>query len=341
MTATPYFPAPTARAVTWDIDPYSPAVLGDLESWYRALREHGRVVWLTRYGCWAIGGYDEVRGVFGDAARFCSSRGVGLADFSKEVPWRPPSIVLETDPPAHTRARRAIMRALAIPVVESLTPAFTTVAEALIERLCARDGFDAVRDCAEVFPLTVFPDAVGLAADGREKLLVYGEMVFNALGPDNALRRASMAHADTIVPWIAARCERSALVGPGFGETIYQAADDGEITSAEAALLVRSLLSAGIDTSVAALGAALRYFSENPREWARLRRQPELIRNAFEETLRLASPVHAFFRTAALATEIAGTAIREGDKVMCVLGAANTDPRHWAQAGIGSTSRAR
>jgi hypothetical protein len=156
-------------------------------------------------------------------------------------------------------------------------------------------------------------------------------MVFNALGPDNRLRRESLDRAADVVPWISARCERSALTGPGFGETIFQAADDGDITRAEAALLVRSLLSAGVDTTVAGIGAVLRFFSENPGEWSRLREHPDLLGNAFEETLRLASPVHAFFRTVVADTEVAGVAVREGAKIMCVLGAANTDPQRWAQ----------
>jgi len=322
-------PPPVPGAASWDIDPYSPAVLSNPGAWYAGLRDRGPVVWLSRYGCWALGRYEEVRTVFGDADRFCSSRGVGLADFKKERPWRAPSIVLETDPPEHGRARRAIMRALSMAAVERLDGAFKAAAETLVASLIERDSFDAVADCAEAYPLQVFPDAVGLAPGDRRKFLVYGRMVFDALGPDNPLRRESLKQADAVLPWIAERCERSALVGPGFGEAIYEAADDGEITHAEAALLVRSLLSAGIDTTVAALGAALHYFSQSPHEWTRLRSEPALLRNAFEETLRLASPVHAFFRTAVAATEIAGIPIAEGAKIMCVLGAANTDPRKW------------
>jgi cytochrome P450 len=323
-------PAPVTGVEPWDIDPDSIDVLNDLEKCYAGLRERGPVVWLSRHGCWAVGNYNDVRTVFSDSARFCSSRGVGLSDLKTEKPWRQPSIVLEVDPPAHSGARRAIMRALTPPVVEGLTDAFKAQALFLVEALMQCDSIDAVRDCAEVYPLSVFPDEVGIAAGEREKLLVNGTMVFNALGPDNALRRESLAKAGEMVPWITGRCDRAALVGPGFGETIYRAADDGEITYPEAALLVRSLLSAGVDTTVPAIGAGLRFFSENPSEWTRLREQPELMCNAFEEILRLAPPVHAFFRTAALDTKIDGVEICEGEKIMCVLGAANTDPIKWS-----------
>ena len=332
MASATYYPSPVAGVPTWDIDPYSTDVLADPEPWYSGLRDRGPIVWLSRYGCWAVGGYAEVRAVFSDAQRFCSSRGVGLADFSKDKPWRAPSIILEVDPPEHDRTRRVMIRALSPSAVEELGASFEREADALVESLLARDHFDAVADCAEVFPLTVFPDAVGLTAKDREQLLVYGRMVFNALGPDNELRQMSLAAGAAVVPWITEQCARPALTAAGFGASIYDAADRGEISETEAGLLVRSLLSAGVDTTVAAIGAALRYFSEYPQQWELLRERPDLIRNAFEEVCRLASPVHAFFRTANAATEVAGVAVEDGAKIMCVLGAANTDPAKWEAA---------
>ena len=58
---------------------------------------------------------------------------------------------------------------------------------------------------------------------------------------------------------------------------------------------------------------------------AKLKADPSLARNAFDETLRLTSPVHTFCRTAGLDTEVAGISIPEGAKILCVLGAANLD----------------
>ncbi len=56
----------------------------------------------------------------------------------------------------------------------------------------ANGAFDAVPDLARAFPLKAFPDAVGLAQGERENLFIYANMVFNALGPDNGLRRRSI-----------------------------------------------------------------------------------------------------------------------------------------------------
>lgn len=100
-------------------------------------------------------------------------------------------------------------------------------------------------DLAQAYSLRVFPDAVGLRPDGRENLLTYGTMVFNAFGPRNRLRTESMAAAEPVRAWIADRCKRAALAPGGLGTEIYAAVDRDEITEDEAGLLVRSLLSAG------------------------------------------------------------------------------------------------
>jgi cytochrome P450 len=94
-------------------------------------------------------------------------------------------------------------------------------------------------------------------------------------------------------------------------------------------MLVRSLLSAGIDTTTQALAAALHALATWPDQWTALRDDPTLARAAFEEALRCASPVQTFFRTTTRDVEIDGTTIPEGHKVLLFLGAANRDPRHW------------
>ena len=322
---------PNGNFSVWDVDPYDASLLAAPRQYYRELRERGPLVWLSRYGIWASGRYKPVKEIFGDWKRFCSSRGVGLTDFKTEEPWRPPSIILEVDPPDHDRTRSVMAKAMSAQVISALSERFQAEADALVEQFVGKGPFDAVAHLSQAYPLKVFPDAVGLDEQGRDNLLQYATMVFNALGPDNALRRNAMADAPRVVAWIADKCRREALSDTGFGATIYAAADNGEITHEEAALLVRSLLSAGIDTTVSALGNAILCLARHPRQWEKLKETPTRLRQAFEEVLRYTTPVHSFCRTANVDTEVAGIPIREGDKVLCVLGAANLDPDHWNQ----------
>jgi cytochrome P450 len=315
------------------IDPFDEAVLRNPEPYYAKLREAGPLVNVEKYGILGCGRFKETQEIFGDWTRFVSWRGVGLSDFKVEKPWRPPSIILEADPPQHSRTRAVMARALSPRAVARLKDRFSEEAGSLIDRLLERREFDAVRDLAEAFPLKVFPDAVGIASEGRENLLAYGNMVFNALGPDNPMRRQAFANAPAIAAWIAQHCDRKAITSDGFAATIYAAADSGEVTEQEAGLLVRSLLSAGVDTTVTALGSAMFCFATNPNQYALLRDHPQLARQAFEEVLRFTSPVHSFCRTANRDTEVSGLPIPEGAKILCVLGSANLDPEKWPNAG--------
>ena len=323
--------APPHGAPVWDVDPYDPAILAAPSAYYAELRRLGPLVYIPRYAILACGRYGVTKEIFSDHTRFVSSRGVGLTDFALETPWRAPSIILEVDPPEHTKARRVMARVMSPGAVARLRAMFEREADDLVDRLLAKGRLEAVEDVAEAYAATVFPRAVGLRDVDRRMLVDYGAMVFDALGPDNAIRRAAMAKAPVVVPWITEQCRRERLLPNGFGAEIYASADAGDITEHEAGLLVRSLLSAGIDTTVTGIGSALWALATNPGEFERLRADPSLARNAFEETLRLTSPVHAFCRTAGIATTVAGIDIEEGTKILCALGAANLDPDQWPE----------
>ena len=121
----------------------------------------------------------------------------------------------------------------------------------------------------------MFPDAVGISEEGRENLLPYGSMVFNSFGPRNDLFNKAMANAGPVREWIMSKCSRAALAPGGLGMQIFDAVDAGELTEDEAGMLVRSFLSAGIDTTVYGLGNALYCFARYPEQWTVLARKPE------------------------------------------------------------------
>ena len=265
-----------------------------------------------------------------DWETYCSSGGVGMGNFHTEKPWRPPSLILEADPPLHTRTRAVLSRVLSPTALRRMREMFEARAAALVERLVARGRFDAMTDCANAFPLEVFPDAVGLTQEGRENLAPYGNAVFNAGGPpDGALFASALADGARVGPWILAQCRREALAPGGLGADVYTSVERGEIDADEAALLVRSLLSAGLDTTVHGIGNALYCFVNAPDQWALLHANPAFARAAFEEALRLESPVTAFFRTTTRAVEVEGAGIGPEEKVLAFFGAANRDPRAW------------
>ncbi len=311
------------------VDPFSHGFLHDPYPQHEALREAGPVVWLEQYQIWTMARHEQVRDSLTEWQTYCSSAGVGLSDFRKEPPWRPPSIILEADPPLHTRTRAVLTRILSPGAISILRETFEREAELLVARLVEQREFDGVADLAEAYPLKVFPDAVGISGEGRENLLPYGSMVFNSFGPRNDLFNAAMANAGPVRDWIMSKCSRAALKPGGFGMQIFNAVDSGELSEEEAGMLVRSFLSAGVDTTVYGLGNALYCLARYPEQWKALRENTALIRGAFEEVLRFEAPVQTFFRTTTKPVDIAGVRLGDGEKVLLFLAAANRDPRRW------------
>src|SRR3712207_7186830 len=109
---------------TSGIDPFSESFFEDPFPVHEALREAGPVVRLSRYGVLACARYAEVKAILDDWQSFSSARGVGIQDFARERPARPPSLVLETDPPLHDRTRRVQARVLSPAAVARLREPF-------------------------------------------------------------------------------------------------------------------------------------------------------------------------------------------------------------------------
>ncbi|KHD77003.1 cytochrome P450 [Actinoplanes utahensis] len=311
-------------------DPFDHGNLEDPGPLHESLRAAGPVVHLSRYDTYALARYEQVHAALTDWQRFQSAAGVGLSNFRYEEPWRPPSLLLEADPPRHDAPRRVLSAIVGPRSLHRLRAKWAADAAGLVDRVLGTgDVVDVVPALAEAFPLRVFPGAVGIPADGRENLLPYGDHLFNAFGPPNDLVAAGAGRIAGLSAWVNGQCARDRLAPDGFGAAVWAAADRGDLTHEQAPLVVRSLLSAGVDTTVHGLSAVLYAFATHPDQWERLREQPSLARVAFDEAVRWESPVQTFFRTATTDVRVGGTVIPDGAKILMFLGAANRDPRRW------------
>src|SRR6185437_14088550 len=115
-----------------DIDPFAIDFFEDPYPSQERLREAAPVVFLDKWNVYAVARYAEVHAVLNDPLTFCSGRGVGLSDFAKENPWRPQSIILEADPPAHARTRAVLNQVLSASVVKRLREGFAAAAAAKV-----------------------------------------------------------------------------------------------------------------------------------------------------------------------------------------------------------------
>jgi hypothetical protein len=316
---------------TVELDPFSASFLENPYPYHHALRDAGPLVWLPAIGAFAMARYAEVKAALADHQTYCSGRGVGLSDFAKETPYRPASLLLETDPPVHDRTRGLMNKIVSLSALRARRERWQDVADGIVTGLVAKRSFDGVSELSEVFPLQVFPETIGLQQGGREHLLTYANAVFNAFGPRNSIFEEGQHGAKEAIEWVTEACRRKNLLPGGWGMSVFEAADRGECDEAEAERLVRSFLSAGVDTTVNGIGHMLLAFATQPEALDQVRRERSLARSVFDESLRWDSTVQTFFRTTTREVAVAEHLVPEGSKVLLFLASANRDPRYWAQ----------
>lgn len=320
-----------------NIDPFDEAVLADPHAMHAQIRDAGDVVYIPTYDIYAVARYSTVKDTLENWQDFSSAAGAGLSNFRYEKPWRPPSLLLEADPPHHDAPRSVLQKILGPRRIRIHRKEWEQSADKLVDCLIKygdrdNDGaiiLDAVPTVAEAFPLSVFPGALGLNGEGLENLLPYGNFAFNAFGPRNRLVTEDEERIKPVMEWVGEQCPRHALKESSLGAEIWAASDNADITEEQAPMVVRSLLTAGFDTTVYGIAAVLYHLGNNPKQFERLRTEPERVFAAIEEALRLESPVQTFFRTTTGKLHIGDHIVPEGKKVLMFLGGANRDPRRW------------
>lgn len=94
-------------------------------------------------------------------------------------------------------------------------------------------------------------------------------------------------------------------------------------------MLFIDYLAPSLDTTISAIGNAIWLFATHPEQWDRLRRSPDRIKSAFNEVLRLESPISCFTRVARAGTQVDGCDVPAGSRVLVSFASANRDERRW------------
>jgi cytochrome P450/ferredoxin-NADP reductase len=312
----------------YDGDLYADEAILDPHPVYARLRELGPVVWLSRLQVYALPRYDEVAGVLRQPRRFISSRGVSLNERTNRLLV---GSTLNSDPPEHD-ATRAITSAPLLPgALEAIAPRIRRAADGLVAELARRGRFDAVSDFAQYLPVTIVAELVGLPDQARGKMLAWASATFNLFGPENDRARASFDDLRDLKAFLDEFGTPDKLKPGGWAQRIFEVGAERGIPFETCAQLMRDYINPSLDTTISSTGQAIKFFADAPDQWALVRARPELIPNAVEEVVRLASPIRAFTRYVAEDSEIAGVAIPQGARVMVMYASANRDERKFAE----------
>ena len=309
-----------------DVDIFSDDVVAAPYPVFRELRDAGPVVHLDRFGVYAVPRYEQARHVLGNWESFSSADIALNDDFNN---YMSDFSILRSDPPLHDAMRNTLAANLARRALRAQEPAISQRARDIVGHLVEQGSFDAVTDLARRFPVEIVGDLIGLPRDGREDLLRMADANFNCFGPDNERTRESFPQLAKMADYVLVGAVRENLAEGSMGRAVYEAADAGAIPAQAAPWLVMAYVTAGMDTTVNALGHAVWLMAEHPDQWELLRADRSLVPQAFREVLRYESPVQAFGRTVRTGWTVDDVTLPAGTKLAVLFGSANRDERRW------------
>ena len=310
------------QAPVCDFDLYSDAFIRDPWPRYARMREMGAVLWLPALENFALTRAGVIREAVRNHEDFCSRKGVAADQFGCTFLQ---GNTVASDPPRHTQLREAMAPPLTPTALESIRPRVDDMAAGLIEKLMQEGEFDAVSDLAQVLPLAIVRDLVGLPDYGKSNMLKWAAAAFNVLGVQNDRGCAAVAEIREMREFIKDDLGPDTVASGSWIERVLALAANGDIDPDLAPFAIRDYINPSLDTTISAIGHLIWHLGRNPDQWEKLKQHPDRILNAAHEAVRLGTPIRSFSRTTTRPITIDGVDIPAGARVMMLFASANRD----------------
>jgi cytochrome P450 len=335
-------------------------LVADPYPYFDALRQQCPVRREPHHGVVMVTGYDEAVQVFHDAATFSSCISVtgpfpgfpvpldgddvtGLIEQHRhELPMSDQLPTL--DPPVHTDHRALLMRLITPKRLKENEASMWQLADRLLDEFLTGGEGEFISGFAGPFTLLVIADLLGVPEQDQQE---FAQMLqhrpadhgIGSIGEDTTARSPLEFLYGRFAAYIEdRRREPRGDVLTGLATATFP---DGSVPEvADVVRVAANLFSAGQETTVRLLSFALKVLAERPEIQRRLREDRGLVPNFIEEALRMESPVKGDFRLARVPATVGGVDIPAGTTVMLLNGAANRDPRRFADPATFDPARA-
>ncbi|MEO8524496.1 MAG: cytochrome P450 [Caldimonas sp.] len=333
--------AAASLAAGFDLKRLPHSFYDDPFSTYKALREHAPIKRMAD-GSFFLTRHADIVAVYKDVASFSSDK---REEFFPKYGASPlfehhTTSLVFNDPPAHTRVRRLIAGALTPKHIAAMEARLVELVDGLLDGLAAQpegEPIDLIESFCGAIPIEVIGNLLGVPRDERAPLRAWSLAILGALEPtltaeQHALGNAAVSDMLGYLEGLVARRR----VAPGDPETdvltrLIQGDASGE--KLEPRELLHNcifLLNAGHETTTNLIGNGLRLLAEWPDQRARLLAEPDLVRSAVEEVLRIESSNQLGNRITTGDAVIAGVKLAPRTQVTLCIGAANRDPAAFA-----------
>lgn len=312
---------------------------------YRQLLEESPIFWSDIARAWIVTPFDEVENglnsddVFNQSERMTKASSHLTSEQLATLPHILTNLsnwIVFKDPPGHTRLRRLISKSFTPRSIAAFEPKIEKIVSELLDNAMAKPVFNLVDDFSFQLPAIVICELLGIPLEKQWDLKRWSDGVAGFTASAR-ITTEQAAHAEEV-----AREAEEYLMGlfaelrerpnDGLLSKILNAPKDESgdgLTDKEIVGLTIQLFFAGFETTEGLIGNMVLAMIENPEQQALLRANYDLIPAAVEETLRYDSSIQKQSRVASVDLEILGQAVKKGDYVHFMIGAANRDPRKF------------
>ncbi len=314
-------------------------------AYLQTIRHDSPVYFMKELGAYYVSRYEDVRYVkkhpelfSNNIYEFGSQRGGTVRNLAEayrtENGWKRVSTLQRTDPPVHTMYRSLINDAFSVARVRKMTDYVETCVNDLIDQFIDRGECDFVAEYSIPLPCTVIADQLGVPRDRIQDLKRWSDAMLAPGGgfvdDDAAIECAKqVVAAQKFFASVmdARRLERADDI---ISDLVHAQVTDHRgsnrpLDMFELQDLLDQLLTGGNETTTNAIGSALMLLLQRPGTIERMQKDPGLIRNFIEESLRYETPVLHLWRAATCDTEIGGVQIPKGSSIALGYASANRD----------------
>ncbi|MEU2429912.1 cytochrome P450 [Streptomyces sp. NPDC007861] len=285
-------------------------------------------------GYWVVTRHADVKYVSTHPELFSSFENTAVIRFNEHISRDQIEvqrlIMLNMDPPEHTRVRGIVQRGFTPRAIRSLETALRDRARQIVETArsgaAADSSFDFVTSIAVELPLQAIAELIGIPQADRARIFDWSNKMVAYDDPEYAITEEIGAEAamELIGYSMNLAADRKQCPAKDIVSTLVAAEGEGNLSSDEFGFFVLLLAVAGNETTRNAISHGMHAFLTHPDQWELYKR--ERPATAAEEIVRWATPVVSFQRTATQETELGGQKIRKGDRIGMFYSSANNDP---------------
>ncbi|MER5433373.1 cytochrome P450 [Streptomyces sp. NPDC002588] len=297
----------------------------------RWIPQPGNVAGFQDEGYWAVTRHADVKYVSTHPEIFSSYLNTAIIRFNEHIPRESIDaqrfILLNMDPPEHTRVRQIVQRGFTPRAIRGLEERLRARATAIVQAAVEQSGpFDFVTSVACELPLQAIAELIGIPQDDRAKVFEWSNKMIAYDDPEYAITEevGAQSAAEVLSYAMNMAAERKQCPAHDIVSTLVAAEDEGNLNSDEFGFFVLMLAVAGNETTRNAITHGMHAFLTHPEQWELFKR--ERPSTTAEEIVRWATPVVSFQRTTTQDTELGGKLIRKGDRVGLFYASANHDP---------------